>query len=115
MTDFTITINGIRTSTVGALPNVIKQVEWTLKGTLEGQSFELPQKTEMGAVDVESFIALEDIVDPAVVVGWIEAAEPNMDAIKAHIQIVLDRMVAEAATESVTMPWASAPQEPDVP
>lgn len=112
MPDYTITIDGIRTATVGELTNVIKQADWTLTGTLEGESFSLPQKTEMGEADPENFIALEDITDPAIVAGWIEAAEPNIDAIKAHIQIVLERMVAEAATDSVAMPWASAPEEP---
>jgi hypothetical protein len=114
MTDFTITITGIRTTTVGEFTNVIKRVEWTLKGTLEGQSFELPQKTEMGPVDPENFIALEDMTDPAVVVAWVEAAETGMDSMKAHIQYVLDRMVAEAATESVAMPWVAA-EEPEAP
>jgi hypothetical protein len=114
MTEFTITITAIRTTTVGELESVVKHVEWTLKGTENGQSFELPQKTMMGEPDAEDFIPLTSLT-PEVVVAWIEAAEvERMPSIKAHIQSVLDKMVQEAALDSAPLPWAPAP-EPETP
>lgn len=104
---FETIITGIRTTTADGFTNVIKRVKWTLRGTRDGQSFELPQTTEMGPVYPEDFIELEDITDPTIVVAWVEAAHPDLNSVKTHIQIVLDRLVAEAATDPTPMPWAS--------
>lgn len=114
--DFAITINGIRTATVGELTNVVKHVEWVLKGTESGQSFELPQKTMMGEPDAQNFIPLASLT-PEAVTAWIEAAEAErMPGVKAHIQYVLDKIVAEASMQSAPLPWAPAPEpEPSAP
>lgn len=112
---FEILITGIRTATVGSLTNVVKQVEWTMRGTEQNQVFELPQKTELGDPDADNFVALESIMDPAVIVSWIEAADPRIPAIKAHIQFVLNKQVAEAALASTPLPWAPVPTEPTQP
>jgi len=109
---FEIVPTGIRTASVEGFTHVIKRVEWVLKGTQDGQTFELPQTTEMGPVDAQAFIPLEEITDPAIVIAWVEAAHLTMTAVKDHIQLVLDRLVAEAATEKVPMPWAPQPEAP---
>jgi len=106
---FEITINNIRTITVGEMSGVIKRVGWTLKGTQDGQSFELPQETELGPVDPENFTPLASFTSPAQVITWVEAAAENIDAVKAHIQYVLDRECAKAAAAETPMPWAPAP------
>lgn len=106
---FTITINKIRTATVGEFTGVIKRVSWTLKGTQDGQVFELPQETELGPVDPENFTPLSEFSTPDQVIAWVEAAETNLDAIKAHIQSVLDHECAKAALTEVAMPWVPAP------
>jgi len=108
---FEIKVNGIRTGTVGDLTNVIKKVDWTLKGTEGGQSFELPQTTDLGDPEAESFVPLAQ-VNEANVIAWIEATETRMPGIKAHIQLVLDREVAKAALESKPLPWAPPAPEP---
>lgn len=113
--DFEIIVTGIRTATVGDLTNVVKQVEWTMRGSENGQTFELPQKTDLAAPDSENFVPLESITDPAVIVGWIEATETRIPAIKAHIQLVLDRLVKDAGSVSTPLPWAPAPTEPAPP
>lgn len=102
---FTYKVNGIRTTTIGNRANVVKQVDWTLKGTEAGQTFELPQTTELADPDGQPFIDLADLTE-ADVIGWIEATETRLPGIKAHIQYVLDREVAKAALTSTTMPWA---------
>jgi len=107
---FTTTITGIRTMTVGELTNVVKHVEWVLKGAEAGQSFELPQKTMMGEPGAQDFIPLASLT-PEAVMAWIEAADAErMPGIKAHIQYVIDKMVAEAAFASQPLPWAPAPE-----
>lgn len=111
---FEIIVTGIRTTTVGNLTDVVKQVEWTMKGTKDGQTFELPQKTELGDPDPNSFVPLSSITDPQTMVGWVEQNETRLNAIKAHIQLVLDKMVAEASLAQTPLPWAPpAPPEPE--
>ena len=110
---FTITVTGIRTMTVGELTNVVKQVEWTLNGTQEGQSFELPQKTVIADPSPEAFIPLAQVT-AANVETWIEENGGNLNYIKSHIQFVLDKMVAEASMQVTPIPWVPAPEpEPE--
>ena len=44
---FTISIDALRSTSIGDLRNVIKQVDWTLTGAQDGQSFALPQTTTL--------------------------------------------------------------------
>lgn len=109
---FETIITGIRTTAVGELAGVLKHVEWTLRGTEQGQVFELPQKTLMGEPDAQNFIPLAALT-PQVVTAWIEAAHENIPAIQAHIQLVLDRMVMESSMEAAALPWVTPETEPD--
>lgn len=113
--NFEIIITGIRTATVGDLTNVIKQVEWTMKGTENGQTFELPQKTELGDPQAETFIPLESITDPAVIVAWVQETDTRIAAIKGHIQSVLNKMIKEAESVATPLPWAPPPPTPAAP
>ena len=107
---FDIKINGIRVGAIGSLANVIRKVEFTVKGTEQGQSFELPQTVDLSEPEAESFKPLDSVTE-ADVVAWVEANFANMDAVKAHIQSVLDKEVAKAALETVALPWAPVPSE----
>lgn len=109
---FEIIITGIRTGTVGNLTNVVKHVEWTLRGTQEGKTFELSQRTDLAPPDEANFIPLESITDPAVVVAWVEENDTRIPAIKAHIQFVLNRMIIEADSVATPLPWAPVPETP---
>lgn len=108
---FETKINAIRTGTVGELTNVVKRVEFTVKGTDQGQSFELPQSVGLSEPAAGSFKPLAEATE-ADVVAWVEANFTNMDGVKAHIQYVLDKEVAAAALEATPLPWAPAPVEP---
>lgn len=108
---FTIQVKGIRTTTVNNLQNVIKQVEWVLVGEESGQRFELPQTTMLLAPVSETFIPLAEVTE-ANVAEWIEANETRMPGIKAHIQLVLDKQIAEANLTETPMPWAPIAEEP---
>ena len=106
---FTIKPTGIRTAAVGGREGVVKQVAWTLKGEEAGQTFELPQTTDLAdPADGQAFIELASLSE-ADVVAWIEATDTRLPGIKAHIQYVLDKEVAKAALADTAMPWAPAP------
>jgi hypothetical protein len=107
--NFEVVITGIRTTTVDGLQNVVKYVEWIMKGTENGQSFELPQKTELNPPDPTNFVPLESITDPSVMVNWVLDTDPRINSIKAHIQLVLNKMVSEATAVSTPLPWAPPP------
>lgn len=111
---FTTTINSARTASEGGLTQVVKQVEFTVTGSQDGQSFALPQSVSLGAAEATSFTPFAQLTESQVV-AWVESAFENMDAVKAHIQIVLDRECAKAALTSETPPWAPPPAPEGVP
>lgn len=112
---FETKINAIRTGTVGELTNVVKRVEFTVKGTEQGQSFELPQSVDLADPQSEAFVPLAQVTETNVV-AWVEENFTNMDGVKAHIQSVLDKEVAKAALAEAPLPWAPAPApEPAAP
>lgn len=107
---FSIIVNAVRTTTLGDLVDVVKQVDWTLRGEEAEQTFDLPQSTVLPDADPENFVSFADLTS-AQVAGWIESYEDGrIPAIKQHIQFVLDREVAKAALESKPLPWAPAPE-----
>ena len=108
---FTIAINGIKTATVDGITDAVKQIDWTLKGELEGQIFELPQSTIIPDPIAAGFIPLASLT-PETLIAWIEAHETNMDAIKAHIQYVLDKQVVAATLTTTPLPWAPVVETP---
>jgi len=111
---FTITINGIKTATVNGIADAVKQIDWTLKGELEGQTFELPQTTLIPDPIAAGFIPLASLT-PELVTTWINEHEDRMFAIKAHIQYVLNKQVAEAGLTTTPMPWAPPVETPITP
>ena len=111
---FTIKINGLRTATVNGLENTVKQVDWALVGTESGQTFELPQTTNLGDPAAEGFVPLANLTETAVA-AWVEATETNINGIKGHIQSVLDKEVAKSALTSTAMPWAPVAETPAEP
>lgn len=108
--NFTIKVTGIRTTNVDTLQNVIKQVEWTLMGEESGQTFELPQTTELSIPVSETFIPLAEVTESDVI-AWVEANETRLPGLKWHIQSVLNEKLAKAALTETPMPWAATPTE----
>jgi hypothetical protein len=107
--DFSFQVTGLNTITLGKKLNVVKQVDWILVGTEAGQTFELPQTTQLPDPS-DSFTPLEKLTEKEVI-AWIESNEPRLAGIKAHIQYVLDKEVAKASLVKAAMPWAPAPEE----
>ena len=111
--DFTFKVTGLSTITLGDKLNVIKQVDWTLIGNEAGQTFELPQTTQLPEPSGDSFTPLEKLTEVEVI-QWIESNEPSLSSIKTHIQYVLDKEVAKASLAKVSMPWAPVLEETPV-
>lgn len=111
---FTIKITGLRTQTVNGIENAVKQVEWTMRGEESGQTFELPQTTQVPDPQSDGFIPLQQLTE-AQVVAWVETHDERLPSIKAHIQSVLDREVATASLTSAPMPWAPVVEAPPTP
>jgi len=101
---FTYTIDAIRTANVGDMDDVVKYVEFTVKGEQDNQTFELPQKMELSDPQAQSFIPFADLT-PEEVVNWIENSFENLDGVKSHIQLVIDRELQKALFTENRLPW----------
>lgn len=102
---FTIKVNGLRTSTVNGVQNIVKQVEWTLIGEELGQKFELPQTTPLADPSAEVIVPLASLTKEDVI-AWIEQTDDCLPGMKAHIQYVLKKEIAKASLEVATIPWS---------
>ena len=114
MTTFTIIPTAVRTTTVGDLTDVVKEIDWTMKGQVDGQTFELSQVTVLSTPESEGFVPFSALTE-AELVSWIETNDDRIDAIKAHIQFVLDKQLASAVLTPKTLPWAPAPEVVEAP
>ena len=103
-TTFQIKINAIRTTNIGELKNVIKRIEFNVKGTNSGQSFELPQSLDLSDPQTESFVPFSELVE-ADVIEWVNNNFTNMSAVEAHINFVLEKEVAKIALVETALPW----------
>jgi hypothetical protein len=103
--DFTVKVTGLRTTTLGKQTNVVKEVEWVMIGKEKGQTFELPQTTQLPDPTSKLFIPITSLTETEVQT-WIENTDTRILGIKAHIQLVLDKEVAKANLEVTKMPWA---------
>lgn len=115
MTTFNVTITAARTKSEGGLSDILTAVEWTMTGTIDSTSFDLPGKTTMGPVDPENFTPYSSLTQQQVM-DWVNAIEdvpggqfPNF---REHINMVVTRMAAEAALTAQPLPWAPAPEAP---
>ncbi len=115
MTTFTVTITAARTKSEGGLSDILTAVEWNMRGTIDDSSFDLPGKTTMGPVDPENFTPYSQLTQQQVL-DWVTAIEDaeggKFPGMRAHIDMVVTRMAAEAALTSQPLPWAPAPEAP---
>lgn len=104
---FTIKIHKVYTKDESGLINVIKRVDWTLSGAQDSQTTPLsPQSTELSLANTDSFIPYDSLTE-ATVVSWVEANSPQLDILKSHLQVYLDRMCLLATYNSPPLPWPS--------
>ena len=109
MTTFTLVITAARTRNEGGLSDILTAVEWRLIGTGTDALFELPGKTTMGPVDPENFTPYASLSQQQVI-DWVNAIEDvaggQFPGMKAHIEMIVARMEAEAALAPKPLPWA---------
>jgi hypothetical protein len=111
---FEITINSVRTADINGMSDVVKQVSFDVRGSQQDQHFNLPQNVELSDPDSVAFKPFSELT-PADVVAWVEANFSQMDSVKAHIQYVLDRQVAEVSLQAKPLPWAEPTPTPTPP
>jgi len=108
---YSIKIDGVKTKTVGSLANVVKQVNYTVTGTDGDATFSLPNKVTLDDPDPQGFVNFGNLTE-AQVVAWVEA-RPELIPVKAHIELVVNKMVEESALTSSDMPWAPPAPSPE--
>lgn len=82
-----------------------------MTGEESNQTFSLPQTTTLSDPDPTKFIVLDHVTE-ADVIAWVEATDTRLDAIKSHIQYVLDQEIAKHDATPTPMPWAPEPVVP---
>lgn len=112
MINYKIRIESVRTTTLGTLTNVVKQINFTLVGEEAGQSFALPQQIRIGNPDSENFIPFENL-DEQTVENWVADNEAEYNGAKSHIELILAKRVEEAALQSTPLPWQPVPLSPE--
>jgi hypothetical protein len=115
MTTFSLAIRAARTRDEGGLTDILTAVEWVLTGVQGSATFELPGKTTMGPVDPQNFTPYAQLSQQQVL-DWVNAIEDTatgqFPGMRAHIDMVVTRMAAEAALAAKPLPWATEPQPP---
>lgn len=101
---FEINVDGMRTKDEGQMLEVVKFVSFSITGTDTDQQFTLHGTMNVGDPSPENFTPYSSLT-PEQVATWIDA-DPSIIPVKAHIQSVLDKMVAEAALAAQPLPWA---------
>ena len=107
--NFEIIINRILTGTFNGLDNVIKKVEFTVKGTEEGQVFELSQIVDLTEPEAESFKPLSEVTQDDVT-SWIIENFEDMPNVELHIQYVLTKEVEKSKLDTTPLPWEPIPE-----
>ena len=108
---YEINVDGMRTQDEEQMPEVVKFVSFSITGTDTAQQFTLHGTMNVGDPDPANFTPYDSLT-PEQVEAWIDA-DPSILPVKAHIQSVLDKMVAEAALAAQPLPWA--PPTPPTP
>ena len=98
---FEIIVSGIRTVNTDNLTDVVKQVDWVMKGSENGQTYELPQKTLLSPPDETNFISLESITTTTVFIEWIQITDTRLAGIKSRIQSALSKLIEEAGHTNI--------------
>lgn len=106
-TEFKIVINNIRTHDVQNFEKVVKQIDFTISGTKQSETFSLPQSLVLTDKQIENFIPFEDLTQ-AWAVDLIEKTFDNMQQVKSQIEYVLDTMVLKKNLVQQSLPWAPA-------
>lgn len=104
--EFKIIINNTLTEDRQGFEKVIKQIDFTVSGTKEAETFSLPQTLILQDTEIENFITFEKITENWVV-NLIERFFDPMEKVKAHIEYVLDSNIRKKNLIQQTLPWST--------
>lgn len=108
MTTFTVKILSVKTAHFNFIKNYVKQVHFVLCGERDGQTFDLPLRLIFDDPETETNYLDFDKLTESTVTNWIFAQTDFLQPHKAHIDLVLDKAVADAKLNEVKMPWESS-------
>lgn len=111
---YTVTINSALTNTEGDLTDVVRQVNWNYTGTAMGQSFSLPQSTDLPAPGEAGFIPYDQLTQE-IMTQWVLDNTPNLSSIQAHIAQVLPQLIFTSELQPTPLPWVSPEPTPPNP
>lgn len=100
---FSVLILAMRTETVGALVNVVREVDCTVTATQAGTTASMSVTAPLGDVDVIDFVPYASLTE-AKVLGWVETVLASQQS-KPFLQQMLDSMIAAAAFGRPALPW----------
>jgi hypothetical protein len=103
---YNIKVTAIATTTVGSLSGVIKRVDFSVKGTKDGYTYEIAESTELADPVAESFTVLANVSE-ADVISWITTNYTNLDATKSHVEFMLDNIITKAQLVPTPLPWTT--------
>lgn len=107
---FQIKVLDIRTTTVGELTDVVKQVTWTIRATKDGIfSNEVQYTTVLADPKLNNYIPLQQLTE-ANVINFIETNDERLPGIKTYLQERLDVEIAKNTLTTAPLPWVSAVQ-----
>jgi hypothetical protein len=104
MTTFTTTINRVKTANVNNLEDVVRQVDFTVEGALEGKTFSIGSTMKLDDPDPQTFISFNNLTETQVI-AWLDSNTSVMEPLKSHIRFILERQVEESKLQDKTLPW----------
>jgi hypothetical protein len=105
-------IISVRIADFGNFKDVIRQINFNLTGTENNQTFTLSNKVVFDSFDENNYTAFQNVTKEQAV-QWVEASR-DFEAMKNHIKIIVERLVAENVLKESPLPWAP-PSEPSNP
>lgn len=100
---FSVLILAMRTETVGALVNVVKEVDCSLIASDSGTTASMSITAPLGDADVDDFTPYNELTE-AKVLGWVDSVI-DAQASKPFMQQMLDYMIASASFGRPALPW----------
>lgn len=100
---FSVLILAMRTETVGALVNVVKEVDCTVTASESGVVSSMSVTAPLGDVDVIGFVPYPELTEETVL-GWVDAVLTAQQS-KPYLQQMIDSAIAMAAFARPALPW----------
>lgn len=105
MIEYTIQITGIKVIDTEEHKDIVKQIDFIIKGSLEGQTFDFPNWITLDSFDPNNFITYENLTK-AKITEWVES-HPQIASMKSHMAFILEDKVKQASLKAAELPWSN--------